>query len=307
MTPKAHATLTQYLAESITASAGEAIGLIGEDARAVAQGMLDNFFADLAQDSLLSTPSTSPGTLTINGIKAAVSEIKGDPRHIPLPPLLKPPSSFYGEFKWVEPTPASWFGGLDAETALMDAALRRTAFHEAGHAIMAHHYGSRVSSIMISPHAGEIFHSPLPGLRDSFTGLPAEAIIVAAGSAAEARLRGKEPEWFDGSEGDKEQTWEAIKQMNCGAEQIVGDPVGWALTRAHQLLGEPGLWRAVELLADEVMSMPVVGGPATGPASSGIRAVLSEVFDRIENRLAAEGHPPIRRIDFHGVINLTAV
>ena len=100
--------------------------------------------------------------------------------------------------------------------------LERTAYHEAGHAVMAWLCGLSVSEAMISECGGWVRHEPCEALQ--------EALIAAAGSAAEVLCIGDI--WHEAHYADADMLTQA------GSEDVLFSEV------AHLLMSEQALMLA---------------------------------------------------------------
>ena len=136
-----------------------------------------------------------------------------------------------------------------------------TAYHEAGHAVMALTLGRPVAYVSILP--GRAFLGTCEFgkavFRPSEDWLEREMLIALAGAAAEARRTG-------------EYAWDAAARDRTYAEELALQRAGAArqaerllrrsLSKAEYLLSREDAWRAVERLAAELMRLGEISGRA---------------------------------------------
>src|SRR2546422_12664 len=126
-----------------------------------------------------------------------------------------------------------------------------TAYHEAGHAVVALALGRPVQRVSILPdrvHLGKCeFGKGL--FRPSEDWLEREMLIALAGIAAEARHTGKYA--WPGAARDRQYVRRLAVQR--AGERQAERLERRLLARAEHLLGREGHWRAVELIAAELL------------------------------------------------------
>jgi len=133
-----------------------------------------------------------------------------------------------------------------------------TAYHEAGHAVIALALGRPVQHVSILPdrEALGLCEFGKSVFRPSEDWLEREALIALGGIAAEARLTGERA--WDGAARDLEYV-NRLCVSRAGerrAERLKRRLLG----RAEHLLTQPGYWRAVELIAAELLRRGTISG-----------------------------------------------
>jgi ATP-dependent Zn protease len=135
-----------------------------------------------------------------------------------------------------------------------------TAYHEAGHAVLALALGRPVHAVSILPsreRLGECEYRK-PRLRPAEDWLEREILIALGGVAAEARFTGTFV---------REMAATDLRYVHDLAAQRVGQRRAERLERrllakAEHLLSQEGHWRAVELIAAELMRCGTISGRA---------------------------------------------
>lgn len=134
-----------------------------------------------------------------------------------------------------------------------------TAYHEAGHAVIALTLGRPVAHVSILPDQKFLglcqFHKPV--FRPSEDWLEREILIALGGIAAEARRTGNY-EW-DGAAHDFRYVRQLVVQR-AGGERQADRLERRMLAKAEHLLADEGHWRAVELIAKELMQRGSISG-----------------------------------------------
>src|SRR3954469_24811357 len=135
-----------------------------------------------------------------------------------------------------------------------------TAYHEAGHAVVALALGRPVQRVSIRPDRELLgvceFRKGV--FRPSEDWLEREILIALGGVAAEARYTGTYA--WDGADRDR-------RYVRGLAVQRAGERQAERLERrllakAEHLLDRPGHWRAVELIAAELLRRRAISGRA---------------------------------------------
>jgi ATP-dependent Zn protease len=133
-----------------------------------------------------------------------------------------------------------------------------TAYHEAGHAVVALLLGRPVQWVSILPdreHLG-ICEFGKGAHRPSQDWLEREILIALAGIAAEARLTGTYA--WDGARRDQQHVRRLAVQR--AGERRADKLQRRLLAKAEHLLAEEGCWRAVELIATELLRVREISG-----------------------------------------------
>ncbi len=134
-----------------------------------------------------------------------------------------------------------------------------TAYHEAGHAVMALALGRPVAHVSIRP-GREFLGTCAFGkavFRPSEDWLEREALIALAGAAAEARRTGVYA--WGGAARDQAYVEELALQRAGGARQAQR-LLRRLLAKAEHLLARQENWRAVERLAAELLHRGEISG-----------------------------------------------
>jgi ATP-dependent Zn protease len=142
----------------------------------------------------------------------------------------------------------------------MELSNEATAYHEAGHAVVALVLGRPVVRVTVVPdqkHAG-LCEFRKGTFRPSKDGLEREILIALGGMAAEARHTGDYA--WDGAARD-EQYVRTLATQRAGerrAERLQRR----LLAKVKHLLAQEGNWRAVELIAAELLRVGTISGRA---------------------------------------------
>lgn len=145
-----------------------------------------------------------------------------------------------------------------AATDRTDPLLRATAFHEAGHAVVALALGRPVHRVSILPGRDELgwceFRKGV--FRPSEDWVERETLIALAGLAAEARLTG-------------DYAWDAAHRDLRYARKLLVERAGdrragrlerRMLAKVENLLGRDDVWQAVEAVAAELLKAGEISG-----------------------------------------------
>ena len=138
--------------------------------------------------------------------------------------------------------------------------LEATAYHEAGHAVIAMGLGRSIQRVSILPKRESLGRCEFQTgrTRPSEDWLEREILISLAGLAAEARFTGEY--LWDGAARDLQ----SVKRL---AIQRVGERQAERLqkrllAKVEHLLAQPETWRAVELIAAELLRCETISGRA---------------------------------------------
>lgn len=160
-------------------------------------------------------------------------------------------------------------GGQPLTAATLRArarALKRTAYHEAGHAVMARRFGYIVSWVSIEPvgdlrgHA-VIRHRVKPLVasgRVAWREVEAEGLIAMAGTAAGVVLVGSR-RGANGEAMDMEHARRITKPV-CHSEPGATALLAWLAARARAVLSLEAEWSAVRRIASMLLLNGELGG-----------------------------------------------
>jgi ATP-dependent Zn protease len=137
---------------------------------------------------------------------------------------------------------------------------RNTAYHEAGHAVIAMFHERPVQRVSVLPKNQflGICQFKKGVLRPSKDWLENEILISLAGVAAEARSSGKYH--WDGAAGDL-QVAKRLATMRAGEKQAE-KLLRRLLSKVENLLADEELWQAVEWIAEELVKHGEISGRA---------------------------------------------
>ncbi len=136
-----------------------------------------------------------------------------------------------------------------------------TAYHEAGHAVMALVFERPVQRVSIRPDGSRLGHCEVgKGVhRPSDDRLEADMLILLAGPAAEAGVAGHYN--WPGAVLDL-QGVRRLAMMRGGAERQAEKIARRMLSRAEHLLRQKSHWRAVVMIAEELLRHQTISGRA---------------------------------------------
>jgi ATP-dependent Zn protease len=136
-----------------------------------------------------------------------------------------------------------------------------TAYHEAGHAVMALALGRPVDRVSVRPNSEMlgVCHFRKPVFRPSEDWLEREILIALAGLAAEARHTGV----YAWDEAGRDRRYvEELALQRAGSAKQAARLERRLLSKAEHVLSQDGNWRAVERLAAELLRRGEVSGRA---------------------------------------------
>ena len=138
--------------------------------------------------------------------------------------------------------------------------LKATAYHEAGHAVVALALGRAVQRVSILPGRGWLGRCEFQKgrVRPTEDWLEREILISLAGAAAEARHTGAYA--WDGAIADLR----AVRRLAVqrASERQAARLERRLLAKVEHLLDQAGHWRAVELIAVELLRCETISGRA---------------------------------------------
>ncbi len=142
-----------------------------------------------------------------------------------------------------------------------DTPTTATAYHEAGHAVMALALGRPVDRVSVRATTKElgICHFRKPVFRPSEDWVEREILIALAGLAAEALHTGD----YAWEEADRDRQFALdLARERTGSAKQAERLERRLLSKAEYLLSRPGNWRAVERLAAELLRLGEISGRA---------------------------------------------
>jgi ATP-dependent Zn protease len=148
-----------------------------------------------------------------------------------------------------------------SEPFMSDASAEATAYHEAGHAVMALALGRPVDRVSIRPSKEQlgVCHFRKPVFRPSEDWVEREMLIALAGLAAEAKFTGT----YAWEEADRDRRYAAgLARERAGNAKQAERLERRLLAKAEHLLSQDGNWRAVERLAAELLRQGEISGRA---------------------------------------------
>ncbi len=145
--------------------------------------------------------------------------------------------------------------------------LRRTAYHEAGHAVAAYVLRRRFTNLSIVEDEytlGRVsfakhhpkFQPDVMSFDESRSQIERDVMISAAGDAAEFLLSGRH-DWR-GAHQDTQNAHDMASYL-CGDPEEETAYVRWLWIRTQNLLRQPIHWRAIEVLAAALLEQERIG------------------------------------------------
>jgi len=137
---------------------------------------------------------------------------------------------------------------------------RVTAYHEAGHAVVALYLDRPVHRVSVLPNQELLgkceFRKGV--FRPSDDWLEIEILISLAGMAAEARLTGT----YDRAAAGRDLAYARKLALQRATERQLDRYEKRMLAKTENLLADAELWRAVELIAEQLVSVGTISGRA---------------------------------------------
>jgi ATP-dependent Zn protease len=135
-----------------------------------------------------------------------------------------------------------------------------TAYHEAGHAVMALALDRPVQRVSVRPDREllGVCHFGKSVYRPSEDWVEREILIALAGIAAEARFTGN----YDWHAAGKDEKYVRRLAVERAGERRAERLQRRLLARAEHIIGQEGHWRAVEEIAAELMKHGEISGRA---------------------------------------------
>ena len=144
---------------------------------------------------------------------------------------------------------------------MSEASVEVTAYHEAGHAVLALALGRPVDWVSVRPDREFLgtcaFRKPV--FRPSEDWLEREAVIALGGIAAEARFTGDY--CWGAAAKDYDYVFDLAKSR-AGNDRQADRLVKRFLAKAENLLFQEAHWRAVERIAAELLRLGEISGRA---------------------------------------------
>ncbi len=143
------------------------------------------------------------------------------------------------------------------ETAAYDEA---TAYHEAGHAVIALAHDRPVHRVSVLPNRDRLGHCEFGKgvFRPSEDALEREILIALAGLAAEARRTGT----YAMAEAERDLRHVRRLALQRKSERTAARYEERMLAKVEAMLGEEATWKAVESIAAELLKHGVISGRA---------------------------------------------
>lgn len=136
-----------------------------------------------------------------------------------------------------------------------------TAYHEAGHAVIALALGRPVKRVSVQPNQLRLGRCELQKgtFKPSDDVVETEILILLGGPAAEARRTGRYC-WDAGAEDLR--GVRSMTRMRGGSERQVERLERRMLDKTEYLLDRPGAWAAIEKIAAELLEKTTISGRA---------------------------------------------
>ena len=136
-----------------------------------------------------------------------------------------------------------------------------TAYHEAGHAVMALTLGRPVQRVSIQPNQLRLGQCELKKgtFRPAADAVEREILILLAGLAAEARHLGQ---YGWGAASQDLRAVRSLTQLRAASERQVERLERRMLDKAEHILNRPAVWLAVTHIAAELLRCTTISGRA---------------------------------------------
>lgn len=136
-----------------------------------------------------------------------------------------------------------------------------TAYHEAGHAVMALALGRNVQRVSVQDNHLRLGHCEIKkgSFRPVKDAVETQILILLGGLAAETRQMG-----HYSSEGAAQDLREvrSLTQTRAGGQRQVERMERRMLDKAEYILDQPGVWLAAQRIADELLRLTTISGRA---------------------------------------------
>ncbi|HEY8961052.1 MAG TPA: hypothetical protein VIM57_02540 [Luteolibacter sp.] len=135
-----------------------------------------------------------------------------------------------------------------------------TAYHEAGHAVIALQMGRTVREVSILPGAKRLGYCEMAkGGRQPQDALEADLLILLAGLAAEAKVSGQ---YGLGGASQDLRMAEKLALHRAGNARQAARLLERTLDKVEHLMRDAATWSAVDLIAAELLKAGVLSGRA---------------------------------------------
>ena len=136
-----------------------------------------------------------------------------------------------------------------------------TAYHEAGHAVMALALGRPVQRVSVQPSQQRLGRCEIKKgtFRPSKDLLETEILILLGGLAAEARYTGR---YCLGGAAEDLRGVRKLASLRAASERQVERLERRMLDKAEHILNQPGVWSAAVRIADELLRSTTISGRA---------------------------------------------
>ena len=140
-------------------------------------------------------------------------------------------------------------------------AERHTAYHEAGHAVMAMWLGRDIHRVSILPNKTRLGQCELKkgARRASQDRLEDEVLILLAGAVAEGRLTGRY--CWEGASSDLRQA-RVLTESRAGTARQAERLERRFLSKAESIIDDDACWLAIELIASDLLKRKTISGRA---------------------------------------------